>query len=489
LECGVLKPSVDPPGLNGRDLVRRRFSISSNVIPGFVGALDSVVILTAGVISFFAIVSDHVTDAETYTAAICFVWLTTILLMNFGGLYQFNPVMRPIAILDKIVVAFGTTILFLVAAAYALKVSAELSRVWLGSFAIGACLATITCRMLAAQVVGRLADRRVFSRNIVIVGTGEQARLLLRHFAQSPPRFISIQGLFIADPGKVEDDLAGYPILGHFDDLAAHARAGAVDDVIIALPWSADEKIVSMVNKLRELPMNVYLASDIIGFRLPLRPPPDHFGELSLVEVMGRPMAGWGALQKAALDYGLGLILTVMFLPVMAVIATAIKLDSRGPVLFRQERYGFVNQVFRICKFRTMAHTETPEHETVQASPNDPRFTRIGRFLRRTSLDELPQLFNVLGGTMSLVGPRPLATDHNEAYSQVIRGYFARHRVKPGLTGWAQVHGLRGEIKCVQDLEARVKYDIHYTENWSLALDLRILVMTLWVVLRGRNAY
>jgi Undecaprenyl-phosphate glucose phosphotransferase len=339
-------------------------------------------------------------------------------------------------------------------------------------------------------VLGRLADRRVFTRNVVIVGTGEQAAVLLAHVEQVKQRFVSILGLFrIRDASETVDRVGKFPILGDFEDLPFYTRNNDVDDIIIALPWSADDQIASIVNALRELPMNVYLAPDVIGFRLALRPAPDHFADMSLVEIMGRPLAGWGALQKAALDYSLGFLLTILFTPLMLLIAIAIKLDSPGPVFFRQDRYGFVNKVFRIWKFRTMKHTEIAERETKQATRNDPRVTRVGKFLRRTSLDELPQLYNVLAGTMSLVGPRPHATDHNEAYAQVIRGYFARHRVKPGITGWAQVNGFRGETKQIDDMENRVTYDVYYTENWSLWFDLKILAMTPIAWLSRRNAY
>jgi exopolysaccharide biosynthesis polyprenyl glycosylphosphotransferase len=210
---------------------------------------------------------------------------------------------------------------------------------------------------------------------------------------------------------------------------------------------------------------------------------------MPLVQVMGHPLAGWGAVEKAALDYGLGIIITILLLPLMAVIAVAIKLDSKGPVLFRQKRYGFVNRIFLINKFRTMRHVETVEEKTQQAIRDDPRVTRLGRFLRRTSLDELPQLFNVLNGTMSLVGPRPHANDHNEIYSQLVMGYFIRHRVRPGITGWAQVNGYRGETKTLEDIEARVKHDIYYVDNWSPMFDLSILFRTLLICLTGRNAY
>ncbi|HEY1362523.1 MAG TPA: undecaprenyl-phosphate glucose phosphotransferase [Xanthobacteraceae bacterium] len=467
---------------------RRRFSISSQVIPGLMAAVDSVVILGVALISFLAVVGDRVEDPSLYLAATAFVWLVTLLLFNFAGLFQFEPILRPLAFADKLVIAFATTFLFLLAAAFSLKISAQFSRIWIGSFAAAACTATLVVRLAVAQLLGRLADRRVFTRNVVIAGGGEQARKLIGYIEKAQPRFVSVLGLFAASPAEAGGH-GRYPVLGSIDELAAYARSCDVDDVILALPWSADEQIMGLMSRLRELPVNVYLASDLVGFRLPLRKPPDHFGDMPLVEAMGRPLAGWGIVRKAAFDYGAGFVLTVLLLPLMGLIALLIKLDSRGPVLFRQERLGFVNRVFHIYKFRTMRCAQAPEGRTVQATRNDPRVTRVGRFLRRSSLDELPQLFNVLNGSMSLVGPRPHALDHNEAYAQLIRGYFARHRVKPGMTGWAQVNGFRGETRTVEAMEARVKLDIEYAESWSLLLDLKIMAMTLVICLTGRNAY
>jgi Undecaprenyl-phosphate glucose phosphotransferase len=336
--------------------------------------------------------------------------------------------------------------------------------------------------------VGHLTDRRFFTRNVVIAGAGDQAHRLTDHIEGAPPRFITVLGVFSEKDASAGARVGPYPVLGGLEDLRDYARDNDVDDVIIALPWSADQEIMRLVAMLRELPVNVYLSSDLIGFQLPFRSCPDHFGTTPLVEVIGRPLEGWGVLRKAALDYSLGILLTVLLLPLMAAVALAIKLDSSGPVFFRQERYGFVNRVFRIWKFRTMRHG-APASTTLQATRNDARVTRVGRFLRRTSLDELPQLFNVLNGTMSLVGPRPHAVDHNEEYSKLIRGYFARHRVKPGITGLAQVNGFRGETETVEKMEARVRYDIHYVENWSLFLDAKILATTVLAILRDRNAY
>jgi Undecaprenyl-phosphate glucose phosphotransferase len=422
-----------------------------------------------------------------YAAAVCFVWVVVGFLMNFAGLYRLEPIMSPLAYADKIVIAFGTTFLFLLAAAFSLKISTTFSRLWVSFFAAGACGATLVVRIIAARIVGHLADRRVFTRNVVIAGAGEQAEQLFAYIERCNPRFITVLGVFPERGGEAK--ACPHPLLGSLDTLVSYVRSHDVDDVIIALPWSADEKILGLMTKLRELPVNAYLSSDLIGFRLPFRQSPDHFGEMPLVEVMGQPLQGWGVLRKVALDYGLGAVLTALLLPIMMIIALAIRLDSKGPVLFRQERYGFVNKVFRIWKFRTMRHEPLPSTATAQATRNDPRVTRVGRFLRKTSLDELPQLLNVLTGTMSLVGPRPHASDHNEEYSQLIRGYFARHRVKPGMTGWAQVNGFRGETKSVALMEARVKHDFYYVENWSLLFDLKILLMTVVAAMSGRNAY
>ena len=449
--------------------------------------LDSLVILSAGLISYVATISFG--DPEYYTSAIAFVWITTILLMNFAGLYEFEAITRPLAFSDKIIIAFVTTFAFLLAAAFALKISIEYSRVWTASFAVSACFATLLFRFLAARIMGALADRQVFTRNVIVVGSGAQAAKLLAYITKSQPRFISVLGVFAESPQQASDAVSRYPVLGTFDDLPSYIRNHRVDDVIVSLAWSADDQIAAIMERLRELPVNVYLGADLIGFRVQIRPSPGHFGELPLVEVMGTPLAGWGGVQKAALDYGLGIILTVLLLPLLILIVIAIRLESKGPALFRQQRYGFVNRIFDIYKFRSMKHTAVPEQKVVQATREDPRITHIGRILRRLSLDELPQLFNVLNGTMSLVGPRPHAVQHNEEYAQVIRGYFARHRVKPGMTGWAQVNGFRGETKTIEQMKARVQYDIYYVENWSLLFDLKILVKTAVICVTGRNSY
>ncbi len=467
----------------------RKFGFSSLVLHELLLALDSLVILSAGSATYLALVAPQGGDLGYYGAAICFVWLVSISLMNFAGLYRLDAIMRPLAFADKLLIAFATTFLFLLAAAFAVKISESFSRAWMLTFAVVACLATLFLRALSGKALQFLADRGVFSRRVVIVGDGEQAKRLLAHLRTSRPRFLSLLGVFSEMELPALASVGSYASSSGRDQLATFIRTNKVDDVIVALPWSQDDKILRMLERLRELPVNAYLASDLIGFRLPFRESPDHFGDMPVVEVMGRPFVGWGGAKKLALDYILTLLALPVLLPAMAIIALVIKLESNGPAFFRQQRYGFSNEEFLIWKFRTMQHEDVPPEETKQATPDDPRITRFGRFLRRTSLDELPQVINVLCGSMSLVGPRPHAVDHNERYSQMIHGYFARHRVKPGITGWAQVNGLRGATKVVEQMEARVKHDIFYTENWSLLFDLKILAMTAAAVVSARNAY
>jgi Undecaprenyl-phosphate glucose phosphotransferase len=404
------------------------------------------------------------------------------MLFHFSELYSFEAIVKPLANVDKILIAFGTGFLFLLAAAFAFKVTATFSRTWLIEFALVSAVSTFAARFVISRTVSSLARRGVFTRNTVLVGSGVHIRRLLERTKSTMPDVVTIAGAFVDQPASEVAELV--PILGKIDALEQFVRSNRVDDVIVALPWSQEDHILELVLRLRELPVDVYLASDLIGFRLDYREPQGHLASMPMFSVIGRPMSGWATAVKSLEDLLLGSILLVLLAIPMIAIAVLIRLESPGPILFRQRRLGFNNREFWIYKFRTMQHRQE-ESRTIQATKGDKRVTRVGRILRATSLDELPQLLNVLTGSMSLVGPRPHAVDHNEEYSHKIRGYFARHRVKPGITGWAQVNGLRGETDTEEKMEARVRYD----ENWSLIFDLRILVQTALVVITRKNAY
>ncbi|KAF0109630.1 MAG: sugar transferase, partial [Rhodospirillaceae bacterium] len=249
-----------------------------------------------------------------------------------------------------------------------------------------------------------------------------------------------------------------------------------------------DGRIVEIVRRLDELPVNVHLSSDLVAFTLP-RAHFTSFSGIPVLEVIQKPLTGWRIVVKNIEDKIIATVLIMLLSPVLALTALVVRLDSPGPVLFCQPRHGFNNQVLHVYKFRSMYHNRPSEEETPQATRDDPRVTRVGAFIRRTSLDELPQLFNVLEGTMSLVGPRPHAVSHNRFYGELIERYFARHKVKPGITGWAQINGLRGETETQDKMQARVEYDIYYIDNWSLWFDLKIIVKTAKVVLFQETAY
>jgi Undecaprenyl-phosphate glucose phosphotransferase len=298
-------------------------------------------------------------------------------------------------------------------------------------------------------------------------------------------------GAFDERRTRLPDSFDGHPIRGGLEELEGFIRSELVDDVFIALPWSAEDRLMALTERLRQFPVRVYLASDLVKYRLPLSCMRVFLG-LSVLEVLRPPFCGLRGAIKTLEDRVLALILSIILLPVLLAVAIAIKCDSSGPVLFRQKRYGFNNKPIKVLKFRTMFHhMGDPDAERLTAV-RDPRVTRVGRFLRRTSLDELPQLINVLRGDMSLVGPRPHAAKAKAAgqlYQEIIRNYAARHRVKPGITGWAQVNGWRGDTDSEDKIVVRFEHDMQYIEEWSFLLDLKILALTLWVPFWQKNAY
>jgi Undecaprenyl-phosphate glucose phosphotransferase len=262
--------------------------------------------------------------------------------------------------------------------------------------------------------------------------------------------------------------------------------------VIFALPISAESRILQMLKKLWVLPVDIRLSAHTNKLRFRPRAY-SYIGNVPVLDVFDRPITDWDVVMKWLLDKLLGGLMLIAALPVMAVIAVAIKFDSRGPILFRQKRYGFNNELIEVFKFRSMYADQTDSTAAKLVSRDDPRVTPVGRIIRKASLDELPQLFNVVfKGNLSLVGPRPHAVHakaENRLYDEAVDGYFARHRVKPGITGWAQVNGWRGETDTHDKIQRRVEHDLYYIENWSVLLDLYIVAMTPFALAKTENAY
>ena len=321
----------------------------------------------------------------------------------------------------------------------------------------------------------------------MIAGANGLGRQLAARIEADPLLGVRFVGYFDdRDPGRLVD-VAPQRALGPLSGLAGFVKREHIDVIYIALPMCSQPRILQLLEDLRDTTASIYFAPDIFLFDL-IQARVDVIGGMPVLAVCESPFRGFNALVKRASDLALASALLVLIAPLMLALALGVKLSSPGPVLFRQRRYGLDGREIVVYKFRTMVCCEDGG-VIRQATPDDPRITRFGAFLRRYSLDELPQLFNVLQGRMSLVGPRPHAVAHNEIYRRLIRGYMIRHKVRPGITGLAQVNGLRGETDSVEKMRARIECDLAYLRNWSLLLDLRIVVKTVFVVLRRVNAY
>jgi len=405
------------------------------------------------------------------------------------------PALRlPYAPVVRVWGALGGVFLTLYALSVVFDLDTLVSRTWLSSwfwFSLGALTAE---RLITGAIVWRLARAGRLERRAVVVGGGSPyAADVMRELAYADAAEARIVGVF-DDRGddRAPEMVEGVPKLGNVDDLVEFARRARIDLVIFALPISAEARILEMLRKLWVLPVDVRLAAN--ANRLRLRPRSySYIGRAALLDVFDKPLGDWDLAIKSAFDRCVGALALVALAPVMLAAAIAVKLDSRGPVLFRQMRYGFNNELIAVYKFRTLRQDATDATAEKLVVVNDSRVTRIGHFLRRTSIDELPQLFNVaIRGDLSLVGPRPHAINARAAdrlYDEVVENYFARHRVKPGITGWAQINGWRGQTDTSEKLQNRIEHDLYYIENWSMGFDLYILAMTPFALFTGKNAF
>jgi putative colanic acid biosynthesis UDP-glucose lipid carrier transferase len=364
-----------------------------------------------------------------------------------------------------------------------LKFSEDYSRLWTAlTFGIG-CLGLLGVRLCMRRHTQRQLDRNIGRRSAVVIGHGDLAHRVLQRLTAHAVPGIELIGCFGAS-----HDTAGTLHLGELDAAPAFLATRPVHQVWLALPLSAERDITDILHALRNSTADIRLVPDAFSAPL-LHAPRQEIAGLPVLNLRSCPLDGPGGTLKHIEDYLLASLILLLLSPLMALLALGVKLSSPGPVLFRQLRHGRDGEIIEVWKFRTMRqHHEPPGHVT-QARRNDPRVTRFGAFLRRTSLDELPQLFNVLQGRMSLVGPRPHAVEHNDFYKDHIQHYLYRHHAKPGITGWAQVNGLRGETDTVEKMAARVEHDLYYIQNWSPLLDLRILLMTAKQLWRPKNAY
>lgn len=397
-----------------------------------------------------------------------------------------SPITSQIA---RVWTCWGLVIPVLLLGAFVSKTSASHSRVvslvW---FAITPFLLSFW-RAVIEVALRELRSRGHNLRKAAIVGVSEIGERIASHLKSHPWIGVHFEGFYDdRDKARLPSIDPGLGSLcGTFERLVQQARRGEIDLVYIALPLKAEPRINDLIRRLSDTTASVYLAYDFGGFNA-LRAQWASLGELQVLSIVENPFYGVDGWIKRVEDVVFGsIILMIIALPMLA-IAIAIKLTSKGSVFFRQRRYGLNGEQIEVIKFRTMTTSDNGDNIR-QASKNDPRVTELGAFLRRTSLDELPQFFNVITGQMSIVGPRPHAVAHNEQYRALIQGYMLRHKVKPGITGWAQVNGWRGETDTLEKMQKRVEYDLTYIRNWAFTFDLKIILMTVFGGDSRKNAY
>ena len=427
-----------------------------------------------------------------YAAMIALATISFPLLLLFAGAYRLATLLRSTSWLPTLVASWTLVFAGLLVFTFFAKAGGDVSRNWLISWAVSGLAFAAAYRFILTHFVRRLNRNGQLNRRAVLVGGGPSADHVIATLNASQDTGMTVLGVFDdRNDERAPVTQGNLHKLGTIDDLIDFVRSTRIDTLILTLPVTAENRLLQILGRLWVLPVDIRLSAQ--EQRLRFRPHAySHIGNLPLLDLFDRPLGDWGPIIKAVEDRVIANIALVLLAPVFAAVALAVRLESKGPVLFKQKRYGFNNELIEVYKFRSMYVEQSDANARQLVTKDDPRVTRVGRFIRKTSLDELPQLINVLKGELSLVGPRPHATMASAAgslYENVVDGYFARHKVKPGMTGWAQINGWRGETDTAEKIERRVEHDLYYIENWSLTFDLYILARTPLSLLNTRSAY
>lgn len=368
---------------------------------------------------------------------------------------------------------------------YATKLSYQFSEQVILTWFIVTPLALLASHLTVSLITDKLRNKGKL-RSAVIVGANETSLKMASRIAEFPYLMIDILGYFDGrDDSRIQKGVGTR--LGGIADVASYARKHNIEMIFISLPMTVQPRIREILDDLHDTTASIYFLPDVYVFDL-MQARFNNVGGIPVVAICESPFSGIDSVVKNASDFVFAFFILLLLSPLMLGIALAVKLTSPGPAIFKQRRYGLNGEEIVVYKFRSMRVSEDGQ-KIEQAQKSDPRITKIGAFLRRSSLDELPQFINVLQGRMSIVGPRPHAVAHNELYRKLIKGYMLRHKVKPGITGWAQVNGFRGETEVLEKMQARIEFDLDYMQNWSIWFDSWIIIRTVWVVLRRDNAY
>ncbi|WP_378942963.1 undecaprenyl-phosphate glucose phosphotransferase [Mesorhizobium sp. ANAO-SY3R2] len=427
-----------------------------------------------------------------YPAVIVAASIGAVIFFEVMDCYQLQSLLRPGVTLGRMALCWAVTFALMAVTAFFMKVSADYSRLLFGTWFVAGLALLIGLRLALAHLLRRWARDGRMERRALIVGGGKAAETLIRSIEQQPFNDIRICGIFDdRDDRRSPPIVAGYPKLGTVSELLEFARIARIDMLIVSLPLTAETRVLQLLKKLWVLPVDIRLSAH--SSQLQFRPRSySYIGAVPMLDIFDKPINDWDSVAKRAFDIVFSLLGIVVFSPLMLATAIAIKLESKGPVLFKQKRYGFNNELIEVYKFRSMYADQGDPAARKLVTKHDPRVTRVGRIIRKTSIDELPQFFNALFGSLSLVGPRPHAMEalsQNRLYNEVVDGYFARHKVKPGVTGWAQINGWRGETDTHEKIRKRTEFDLDYIERWSLWFDIKILFLTPIRLLDTENAY
>ncbi len=472
--------------------VRRAYS--PIVIAGAVRVADFVLLSLVGIALYFGYVTPLAGFNWGYIAAIFGMTAAAVICFQAADIYDVQVFRGRLRQMTRMISSWAFVFLLFIGASFFAKFGNEVSRLWLSAFFFVGLAGLIAGRMLLRSMVRSWARQGRLDRRTIIVGSDQNGEQLVEALKGQDDSDIDILGVFDdRNDARALESCAGSPKLGKVDDIVEFARRTRVDLVLFALPISAETRILEMLKKLWVLPVDIRLSAHTNKLRFRPRSY-SYLGKVPTLDVFEAPITDWDLVMKWLFDRIVGGIALLFALPVMALVALAIKLDSPGPVLFRQKRFGFNNERIDVFKFRSLYHHQADPTAAKVVTKNDPRVTRVGRFIRKTSLDELPQLFNVVfKGNLSLVGPRPHAVQGrllSRLFDEAVDGYFARHRVKPGITGWAQINGWRGEIDNEEKIQKRVEFDLYYIENWSVLFDFYILLKTpLALMSKSENAY
>lgn len=445
-------------------------------------------VIAGGGLSFAAGLYDQA-SASIYVSASILSVGGFLLLAEVTGLYRQPYPVRLRTEFGQVVITWAMLLAGLMALAFATKTSTLYSRLVVTGWGLGAPLAMASWRLAHYQMLRSLRLRGIQTQTVAVAGSTPVAMRLVQVILDNPTHGLVVRGIY-DDRGQHRrhsgaEALA--PFIGSLDQLVDAARQGHVDAVYITLPMRAEARAAELIRRLADTTATVCFVPDFFVFDL-LHAHWSSLGDVPVLSVFDTPFRGIEGWLKRAEDVVLGTIALVLAAPVMLAIMFAVMSSSSGPIFFRQRRYGLSGREIYVLKFRTMTVCEDGAL-VQQARKNDARVTKVGTFLRRASLDELPQLFNVVGGSMSLVGPRPHAVAHNEIYRSKIQGYMLRHKVKPGITGWAQVNGWRGETDTIEKMEKRVEHDLYYIQHWSIWLDFWILLLTVFGKKTRQNAH